>query len=258
MKKSWVGVGFGAGLGYALGGPLGALVGAWIGHKFSPEDEKREREHALTEEEVKQLFQDLMHAALFGMLAKMAKADGRVVKAEAEVINRFAREALEMDETQRRAANRVFRQALEDDRTIYDYADDFYQLFDGEDEESLREAIYALLFEVAMSDGHLAPEEREILERLPAHLHISRTLFDVLLHQHTNGTGITLAEAREILGVSEDADEEEIKRAYRRKVQDYHPDVLASMGLPEDMMRYAEERFRRIQMAYEILIAKTE
>lgn len=49
----------------------------------------------------------------------------------------------------------------------------------------------------------------------------------------------------EILGVSRDADKEEIKRAYRRQARKYHPDVNKEEG--------AEERFKEINRAYEVL-----
>lgn len=48
-----------------------------------------------------------------------------------------------------------------------------------------------------------------------------------------------------ILGVSRDASEEEIKKAYRRLARKYHPDVNKS---PD-----AEERFKEINEAYEVL-----
>jgi molecular chaperone DnaJ len=49
----------------------------------------------------------------------------------------------------------------------------------------------------------------------------------------------------EILGVSRDADKEEMKRAYRRLARKYHPDVNKEPG--------AEDRFKEINRAYEIL-----
>ncbi len=49
----------------------------------------------------------------------------------------------------------------------------------------------------------------------------------------------------EILGVSRSADKEELKRAYRRLARKYHPDVNKEPG--------AEERFKEINRAYEIL-----
>ena len=49
-----------------------------------------------------------------------------------------------------------------------------------------------------------------------------------------------------VLGVSRDASDEEIKRAYRRLARQYHPD--ANQTDPE-----AEERFKEISRAYEVL-----
>lgn len=49
----------------------------------------------------------------------------------------------------------------------------------------------------------------------------------------------------QLLGVSRDADKEEIKRAYRRLARKYHPDINKE---PD-----AEDRFKQINRAYEVL-----
>ena len=49
----------------------------------------------------------------------------------------------------------------------------------------------------------------------------------------------------QILGVSRDADKDELKRAYRRLARQYHPDVNKESG--------AEEKFKEINRAYEVL-----
>ena len=47
------------------------------------------------------------------------------------------------------------------------------------------------------------------------------------------------------LGVTRDANKDEIKRAYRRLARKYHPDVNKEAG--------AEEKFKEINRAYEVL-----
>ena len=49
----------------------------------------------------------------------------------------------------------------------------------------------------------------------------------------------------EVLGVNKDSKKEDIKKAYRKLVKKYHPDVNKQDG--------AEEKFKEIQEAYEVL-----
>ena len=49
----------------------------------------------------------------------------------------------------------------------------------------------------------------------------------------------------EVLGISRQASADEIKRAYRKKAKQYHPDVNKEPG--------AEEKFKEVQEAYEVL-----
>ncbi|ACR80079.1 MULTISPECIES: molecular chaperone DnaJ [Kosmotoga] len=53
----------------------------------------------------------------------------------------------------------------------------------------------------------------------------------------------------EVLGVSRGASQEEIKKAYRKLVKQWHPDTYKGSD-----KKYAEEKFKEIQEAYEVLI----
>ena len=57
--------------------------------------------------------------------------------------------------------------------------------------------------------------------------------------------------AYEILGVSPNATNEEIKKAYRQLSIKHHPDKVGHLG--EEVRKAAEEKFSKINQAYDII-----
>ena len=55
------------------------------------------------------------------------------------------------------------------------------------------------------------------------------------------------------LGVLHDADESRIKAAYRKLAKEYHPDVLANKGMSEDFKKFAAEKIRTVNNAYDAI-----
>jgi DnaJ like chaperone protein len=45
----------------------------------------------------------------------------------------------------------------------------------------------------------------------------------------------------------------EIKKAYRKKCREFHPDTLASKGLSEEFMDFAHKEIVKINEAYEAI-----
>ena len=68
------------------------------------------------------------------------------------------------------------------------------------------------------------------------------------------GTGkqkVDLPSAYGILDIAETATDAEVKKAYRRLMNQHHPDKLVAKGLPEEMMKLAEQKTHDIRQAYE-------
>jgi len=61
----------------------------------------------------------------------------------------------------------------------------------------------------------------------------------------------------EILGLSKDASKEEINKKYKELVKKFHPDFIQGKGLDEEFLKFAEERMKEINWAYEVLMKKS-
>ena len=59
----------------------------------------------------------------------------------------------------------------------------------------------------------------------------------------------------EILGVSKDADEKQLKSAYRKLVRANHPDTLIAQGMPEEFVEVANEKLATVNAAYDKICA---
>jgi DnaJ-class molecular chaperone len=62
---------------------------------------------------------------------------------------------------------------------------------------------------------------------------------------------LTLQEAYNILGIEPTANIDEVKRAYRKKVKEYHPDLVQNLG--NDIKDLAQQKIKEINQAYELI-----
>ena len=61
--------------------------------------------------------------------------------------------------------------------------------------------------------------------------------------------GDSLEDAYKVLGVSADASDAEVKKAYRKLALEHHPDRVAALG--DDVRKAAEKKFQEINAAKE-------
>ena len=65
-----------------------------------------------------------------------------------------------------------------------------------------------------------------------------------------------LESAYHALDVKVGTDKTEVKKAYRKLMNQYHPDKVQGQGLPPEFINAATEYFKRIQIAYEYIIER--
>jgi DnaJ like chaperone protein len=243
---SWFGKIIGGGVGFVFGGPLGALVGATLGHALLDERVRVEQGERgpLTGMEQRQA---VFFTAVFAMLGKIAKADGRVCEQEIAAVRVFMLEQLRLPAAAQQFAIGIFNEAKENDTPFEEYARQFGQVFTGD--AALRTMFYQVLFSVAMVDGVLHPAEEALLRAAPVHLGLHPDIFETVRRQF----GHDLPHHYAVLGLESSASLAEVKKAYRRLAAEYHPDKVVSKGLPEDFARFAEQKFKEINEAYAVI-----
>lgn len=73
--------------------------------------------------------------------------------------------------------------------------------------------------------------------------------------QYNNNNGYNPYQPRKnyytILGLTSAATDDEIKKAYRKLIMEFHPDTIANKNLSEAEKERATKRFREVQEAYE-------
>jgi DnaJ like chaperone protein len=201
---------------------------------------------------------------LMPLLAKIAKADGRVTEQEIAKVEAIFTE-LRLTREERLFAQRCFNEAKDSTRRYEAFALDFAKMsYDFE----VRLLTFKFMVRVAGSDQLLSEGERQMLAFAGLYFGIPREIIVELLRAFTAGGRAEYEERtrtyrpnavgqREqdlaLLGLKKNASADEIKKAYRQKVKELHPDRLHAQGLPDAMLKEANERMAAINAAYDRL-----
>ncbi len=252
----WWGKLVGGALGFAIGGPLGALLGAAMGHNIDVGLRGgRATLHAGNQERVQTVF----FTATFSVMGYLAKADGRVTQDEIAMAKQVMTQ-MQLSEAQRMAAINLFQEGKAADFPFDEVIDQFRQ------ECGRRVSLVRMFLEIqiatALADGNIDFTEERVLFRLADRLGFPRPFFERLIasvraqqnfadEQTGKGRHASLQDAYAMLGEDAGATDAEIKKAYRRQMNQHHPDKLVSKGLPEEMIRIATEKTQEIKAAYE-------
>lgn len=244
--------------GYLIGGSFGLLVGVIIGHQIDRrlkgvEDGFGSGYGHISHEQIQQAFFE----ATFSVMGSVAKADGRVSEEEIslarEIMSRMG-----LTEESRLEAIKLFTAGKQADFPLEKALSRFH--FATRRAHNLRQIFIEIQLHAAYADGELNPSEREVLLLICDELGFSTLEFERLdtmirAERHSAHGGrveqVSMEDAYAILNIRSDASDSEVKKAYRRLMNQYHPDKLVAKGLPEEMMKLAEEKTHEIRVAYE-------
>jgi DnaJ like chaperone protein len=222
----------GAAAGLLVGGPVGAVVGAVAGHFLF--DREADPGVAFT-------------MAIIALAGKMAQADGIATEAEFTIFRRV----FGVPQEEEANVRRIFNLARQDVAGYEAYAGQIARLFVGN--PAMLEDILDGLFEIAKSDDVLHPAESAFLEKVAEIFGFAPNEFRRIRASHF---APELTDPYVILGVSYVADEDEIRRTYRRLVRENHPDSLIARGVPEEFVKLATDKLAAINTAYERILVE--
>lgn len=255
----WVGKAVGGLVGFAVAGPLAALVGVLVGHQFDEGFTQRLRTRFGGPQQMSPLFFEL----LFEVMGSVAKVDGRVSEDEIRVARGIMRTMRLSAEHVREAIARFTLGKAVDyplERRLAELAAQI-----GGRAELARAFVHVQL-QAAVGAGQIDSSKRQLLWRVASALDVSRAEVAQIeaivrgYHAGARGSGgrsareaaaPSLDEAYRALGVAPSASDADVKTAYRRLMNQHHPDKVAARGLPESMVGIAQRKTHEVRAAYE-------
>ena len=235
----WVGLG----LGWALGGPIGGLLGLAFGSMFdgmqSGTFEVKGGQQPYGPPGTTQTRPGDFAASLIVLAAAVMKADGKVLKGELDYVKEFfnrqfgSKLAIEnmlvLKELLKQEIN--VREVSQQIRTYMDHPS--------------RLQLVHFLFGISSADGHVHTQEVEMIRKISDYLGIRTTDFESIKAMFYKD----VTSAYRILETTPDANEEELKKAYRKMATKYHPDKVSHLG--DEFQKAANEKFQQVNAAWE-------
>ena len=240
--------------------------------------------------------EDMFLRRLFGILARMAKVDGKVDAWEAHAAEgAFARFPRAM--ARRKFCVSVFNSSKNGRTPLVRLAAEFEKEW-ATPEDCL--AVYELLWDIACAKGVLKPSHKNALRDLCVPLGLPPNYFTIFYRRrslsfreveeeeprHENGTRkgrkstrqqrrtdqgkgseqrrqppppppkTPLQEAYELLGCCSSDSNDVLRRAYRAAAKRHHPDLMRARGCSDRQVREASEMMSRINAAWEAICAE--
>lgn len=249
---------FGGVFGSLIYGPLGFIIGVGVGHLF---DKGIELNAKLNDPDVA-VSKKVFFKSTFMIMGYIAKLDGRVSEREIKVA-REAMNHLQLTSEQKVTAIEYFNMGKSPQFHFETTADNFVK-YCGHHPQ-LVQLFVEIQVQCALVDGIRAASKRHALERLCDKLNLSYSILNQMENQYgyhhytpppkqpERKPQDELASAYELLGVSQTAPFNQVKKAYRQLMSQHHPDKLVSKGLPKEMIKIATEKTQRIQKAFELV-----
>lgn len=271
----WLGKIFGAIVGYILGGPPGVLFGILLGNLL---DRKIlnyfTSPYYLLFQESNSCIKKIFYDTTFAVMGYIAKSDGYISRQEIDIATLLMNE-MQLNNNQKIVARYSFNSGK---NITFDLAASLTRLYEVcYNKPDLIKLFLDIQYRAAQTDSFMkkinvldiifkrfgfAPlrQQKYFYEQFDLY---SKTYQNNNYKQQSyyqqkprnNSTINGLDNAYDILELNPGANKQEVKQAYRRLISRNHPDKLIAKGLPEAMIKAANDKTQRIRKAYEKICA---
>lgn len=193
------------------------------------------------------------------LVAKVAKADGRVDALEAQLVSIMFDDISAVfpePATTKGILKEIFNREKEIVNNVDEVCARFAQLLRRD--RAKQQHYMAFLIQLAFVDGEMSKSEEELLSRIAEAIEIDPNIYHAIFDRFEEmikhmTPKANIADAYKLLGVSENDDMDTIKKAYRALVKQYHPDIIKSQTQDESYLQEATAKTQEINQAYEMI-----
>ena len=207
----------------------------------------------------KKLFKQSELGLFVSLVAKVAKADGRVHELEAQLIGMMFDDISKVfneKEKARAIMKEIFNEEKQKENDTKQIAQDLNKLLGRS--MLKRKQFIAFLIQLAFIDDGISTQEEKVLREIMQELNIDSSVYDEIVNKFENmmknkQQTMSPNKAYEILGVKESDDMDTIKKAYRKLIREFHPDIISSQNKDESYMEEATSKTQEINQAYQVI-----
>jgi DnaJ like chaperone protein len=198
---------------------------------------------------------------LVALMAKVAKADGKVCELEAELLKHTFTDIsshFENSEEIKEKLKALYTKEKQSFDNMIIICEKLYSL--TKNDYTKRAKIMEYLLNLAFIDKEFSKTEKMITEDISNALKIKKDDFERLIatfeafySQQAASKAISLEKAYEILESKIDDDNATLKKNYRSLVKKHHPDIISGQGAAQNIIDEATKKLQEINEAYEMI-----
>ncbi|MEK6659532.1 MAG: DnaJ domain-containing protein [Campylobacterota bacterium] len=193
------------------------------------------------------------------LVAKVAKADGKVDALEAELVGIMFDDISALFPEPQKTRD-ILKEIFNEQKDISDNTQEIARELNSaiKRDKAKQHQFMGFLIQLSFVDGEVSKSEEEVLASIAEAFEFDPNVYHAIFEQfekmmHNFKPKANISDAYKLLGVNENDDMDTIKKAYRKLVREYHPDIVKSQGKDDAYMQEATAKTQEINQAYEMI-----